>query len=97
MSSLAQLIRRTVQVCGAKTATRFNGRSHNWLEFQQRIARMAGGLRSLGLGEGDRAACLALNSDRYLEFYFGVAWSGAVFVPINIRLAPAEILYWLND
>lgn len=51
----------------------------------------------LGLGEGDRAACLALNSDRYLEFYFGVAWSGAVFVPINIRLAPAEILYWLNN
>jgi len=97
MSSLAQLIRRTVQVCGDKTATRFNDRSHSWRKFQQRISRMAGGLRSLGLGEGDRAACLALNSDRYLEFYFGVAWSGAVFVPINIRLAPAEILYWLND
>jgi len=97
MSSLAQLIRRTAQVCGDKTATRFNGRSHSWREFQQRISHMAGGLRSLGLGEGDRAACLALNSDRYLEFYFGVAWSGAVFVPINIRLAPAEILYWLND
>jgi long-chain acyl-CoA synthetase len=97
MASLPQVIHRTVQACGNKTATRFNGRSHTWLEFQDRISRLAGGLRSLGLDEGDRAACLALNSDRYLEFYFGVSWSGAVFVPIHSRLAPAEILYWLND
>ncbi len=97
MSSLPQLVRRTVQVCGNKTATRFNGRSQTWTGFQQRVARLAGGLHSLTINEGDRTAILALNSDRYLEFYFGVAWSGAVFVPINIRLAPAEILYWLND
>jgi long-chain acyl-CoA synthetase len=97
MSSLPQVIRRTVQVCGGVTATRFNGRARTWTEFQERISRLAGGLHSLGVKEGDRAACLALNSDRYMEFYFGVAWSGAVFVPINNRLAPAEILYWLND
>jgi len=104
MSSLPQVIRRTVQVCGSKTATRFNGRTRTWVEFQERISRLAGGLHSLGVKEGDRAACLALNSDRYMEFsdrymefYFGVSWSGAVFVPINHRLAPAEILYWLND
>jgi len=97
MSSLPQVIRRTVQVCGGKTATRCNGRVRSWVEFQERISRLAGGLHSLGVKEGDRAACLALNSDRYLEFYFGVAWSGAVFVPVNIRLASAEILYWLND
>jgi len=97
MSSFPQVIRRTVQVCGGKTATRCNGRVRSWAEFQERISRLAGGLHSLGVREGDRAACLALNSDRYLEFYFGVAWSGAVFVPVNIRLASAEILYWLND
>lgn len=97
MSSLAQVIRRTVQVRGRETATRFNGRTRSWVEFQQRIACLAGGLHGLGVQEGDRIACLALNSDRYMEFYFGVAWSGAVFVPINTRLAPAEVLYWLND
>ena len=72
MSSLAQVIRRTVQVCGSKTASRFNGRARSWTEFQERISRLAGGLHGLGLKEGDRAACLALNSDRYMEFYFGV-------------------------
>jgi len=97
MSSLAQVIRHTVQVSGHKMASRHNGREHTWTEFQDRIARLAGGLQKLGIGAGERAACLALNSDRYLEFYFGVAWSGAVFVPINTRLAPAEIVFWLND
>ena len=47
--------------------------------------------------EGERVAILALNSDRYYEYYFAVPWAGAVFVPINTRLAPAEIVYWLND
>ena len=48
-------------------------------------------------GEGDRAAILALNSDRYFEFFYATAWAGGVFVPINIRLAPPEIRHWLND
>ena len=97
MSSLAQIIRRNAQVSGTKTASRCNGRVQTWAEFQTRISRLAGGLHSLGAHEGERVACLALNSDRYLEFYFGVAWSGAVFVPINTRRSPAEILYWIND
>jgi len=42
-------------------------------------------------------AILALNSDRYLEYYYGVPWAGGVVVPVNIRLAPPEIVYTLND
>ena len=97
MSSLPQIIRHTVQLCGDRTATRFGARSQTWSDFQDRISRLAGGLHALGIEKGDRVAVLALNSDRYYEFYFGVAWSGAVFVPINTRLAPAEFVHWLND
>jgi len=97
MSSLPQIIRRTVQVRGDCNATRFGERSQTWREMQERIARLAAGLHSLGIGAGDRVAVLALNSDRYYEFYYGVSWAGAVFVPINTRLAPAEFIHWLND
>jgi long-chain acyl-CoA synthetase len=97
MSSLQQLIRSNVQRHGDRIATRFKGRERTWHAMQDRIARMAAGLHGLGVGEGDRVAVLALNSDRYLEFYFGVAWAGAVFVPVNNRLAPAEFVHWLND
>ena len=97
MSSLPQIIRHTVQLCGDRTATRFGRRSRSWRELQNRVARLATGLHSLGVDEGDRVAVLALNSDRYYEFYFGVSWAGAVFVPVNTRLAPPEFVHWLND
>ena len=97
MSSLAQLIRTNVQLHGDRAATRFQGRERSWRQVQDRVARLAAGLQGLGAGEGDRVAVLALNSDRYFEFYFGTSWAGAVFVPINNRLAPAEIVHWLND
>jgi long-chain acyl-CoA synthetase len=97
MSSLPQLIRTNVQRNGDGIATRFKGRDRTWHALQERVARLAAGLQSRGIGEGDRVAILALNSDRYLEFYFGVSWAGAVFVPVNNRLAPAEFVHWLND
>ncbi len=97
MSALPQVIRRTVQIRGDRNATRFAGRSRTWREFQDRIARLAGGLHGLGIEEGDRVAVLALNSDRYYEYYYGVSWAGAVFVPVNTRLAPAEFVHWFND
>lgn len=97
MSSLPQTICRNVQLHGDKTATRFLGRSQSWREFQDRISRLAGALQALGVEEGDRVAILALNSDRYYEYFFAASWAGAVFVPVNTRLAPAEFVHWLND
>jgi long-chain acyl-CoA synthetase len=97
MSSLPQLIRTNVQRNGDKIATRFKDRERTWHAVQDRVARLAAGLHSLDVGEGDRVAVLALNSDRYFEFYFGTSWAGAVFVPVNNRLAPAEFVHWLND
>jgi long-chain acyl-CoA synthetase len=86
-----------VQVRGKQVATLFAERERTWEEIGQRVARLGGALRGLGVGEGDRVAILSRNSDRYYEYYFAVPWAGAVFVPINTRLAPAEIAYWLND
>jgi acyl-CoA synthetase (AMP-forming)/AMP-acid ligase II len=62
-----------------------------------RVARLAGGLRSLGLDAGDRVAILARNSDRYLEFLSACAWSGLVAVPLNTRWTVAEHAFALED
>jgi len=94
---LTQALDRASQVNGRQIATRFNDRSRTWLEFRDRVARLATGLRGLGMKTGDRVAMLAQNSDRYLEWFFAVPWAGGVFVPINTRLAPPEVAYWLND
>ena len=67
------------------------------MSFASRTARLAGALTGLGLQPGARIGILALNSDRYLESFFGLPWGGFVFVPINTRLAPPEIVFWLAD
>ncbi|MDA1098076.1 MAG: long-chain-fatty-acid--CoA ligase [Proteobacteria bacterium] len=94
---LTQMVQRGAQTNGKRVVTDFAGRRHTWDRFADRVARLATGLDELDVKDGDRVAILALNSDRYLEFFFAVPWAGAVFVPINTRLAPPEIAYWLND
>ena len=94
---LTQAIKRAVQVNAGGLATLDSGRERTWAECGRRVAKLAGALRELGIRDGQRAAVLARNSDRYFEFFQAVAWSGGVFVPINTRLAPPEIAYWLND
>lgn len=97
MYSLSQMLNRSARVNGQGTATVFRDRTRTWSELRDRVARLAGALHGLGVGDNDRVAILALNSDRYYEFYFGVPWAGGVFVPVNTRLAPPEIVHWLND
>ena len=46
---IASTIRRNMQVNGAGTATIFGDRQHNWHQFGDRIASLAGGLAKLGL------------------------------------------------
>ncbi|MBW2723208.1 MAG: long-chain-fatty-acid--CoA ligase, partial [Deltaproteobacteria bacterium] len=94
---LSQVLRHAAVVNPNGVATQMDERCHTWLEMQDRVMRLAGAFRALGIERGDRIAMLALNSDRYYEHFFAVAWAGAVFVPINTRLAPPEIVYWLED
>lgn len=94
---ISQLLTRAVQTKRDQVATICAGRRHNYGEFLNRVQKFAGGLRNLGIGEGERVAILAHNSDRYLEFYYATPWAGGVFVPVNTRLAVPEFAYWLDD
>ena len=46
--------------------------------------------------KGDRVAFLGENSPEFLQVLFGAAQLGAVFVPVNTRLAPPEIAHILR-
>jgi acyl-CoA synthetase (AMP-forming)/AMP-acid ligase II len=78
-------------------ATVCEDRTVTWEGLRERTAKLAGAIRSLGIDEGDNVAILALNSDRYFEFYFGALWAGAVIVPMNTRWSATENAYSLND
>ena len=71
--------------------------SLTWSEFVRRIARLGGVLNQSGINRGDRFGILALNSWRQAEVIHAGQWIGATPVPINFRLAPAEIRTIIDD
>ena len=62
-----------------------------------RVARLSGALRSLGVGPSDRFAVMALNSHRFLELYHAAFLGGGVVNPLNLRLAAKELAFILGD
>jgi fatty-acyl-CoA synthase len=76
-------------VCGDQRFT--------YAQFADRAARLAGALRAEGTRSGDRVAFLSTNCHRLLEAYYGVLEADCVLLPLNVRLAPAELAYVLND
>lgn len=94
---LTQGLHRAIQATPDKIATIYADRTRTFAEQYDRVARLATGLRDLGIETGDRVAILALNSDRYSEYLLAVPWAGAVVNPLNIRWSPVELTYALND
>ena len=66
-------------------------------QLVERVARLAGALHALGLKPGDRVGMMALNSIRFLEYFYGTWWAGGVVNPVNIRWHPREVAYSLDD
>ena len=94
---LTQALHRAVQQHPDRIAVRFGDRQRTFRQLAERVARLAGALRALGMQAGDRVAMLSLNSDRYLEYQMAVPWGGGVLNPCNTRWSAAEILYSLDD
>jgi fatty-acyl-CoA synthase len=59
--------------------------------FVERCERLAAGLAAHGVQPGDRVAYLSFNAHQLLEGYFGVPLAGAIVMPLNVRLTPAEL------
>lgn len=94
---LTQGLKRAALIRGNEKATVCAGRTRTWREVEGRVARLASVLIEAGMGAGDRVAVLSLNSDRYLELFFGAPWGGGLIVPMNTRWALPEMTHALND
>ena len=95
---ITQSLRRALQINPNGIATIDGEQQQTWVEFAQRVAKLASGLKhSLPLSEGDRVAILSLNGAQYLETKYALAWAGLIAVPLNIRLAAEELVFLLND
>src|SRR5690242_10165994 len=70
---------------------------HTFGQVAERVNRLAGALRGLGVRPGDRVATLAWNHHRHLEAYFAVPAMGAVLHTLNVRFQARDLSYVIED
>ncbi len=91
-----EFMRRARRLYPNREAVVDGDRRMTYAEFFARCDRWSAALRQLGIGQGDRVAYIAPNTQSNLEGYYAVPQLGAVLVPINYRLTAADFSYILN-
>lgn len=98
MNDLSDWIDRHADFDPDKAALRYEGRTITYAQFNAMVRAHARALKhSYGIGRGDRVAYLGLNSPEFLALMFACARLGALFIPLNWRLAGPEHVYILRD
>ena len=68
-----------------------SGTTLTYAGLDERAGKAASLLASRGVGKGDRVAILTRNRIEFFEILFGCARLGAILVPLNWRMPPAEL------
>ncbi len=82
---------------GDKPALRFAGQTLSYAALDRASTRAAQGLIAAGVQPDDRVAYIGRNSDAYWQLLFAATKLGAAIIPVNWRLAVAEISAILDD
>ncbi|MEE2058812.1 AMP-binding protein [Rhodococcus artemisiae] len=88
---LTQPLHRAVQQQPHQPLTVSGTRERTAPQIAHNVARLAGALRELGVGPGDRVVIVAFNSDRYFEALMTTWWLGAVATLINRNWSAVEV------
>jgi fatty-acyl-CoA synthase len=78
-------------------AIRFGDESISWAALHDRVHRLAAAFAARGVRRGDRVVILMTNRPEFVEVTLAANAAGAMAVPVNFRLAPAEAAYILGD
>jgi long-chain acyl-CoA synthetase len=95
------LFNQRIAASGRKVAFRHKQdgtwRTLTWNEVDRAAREIAGGLRSLGLGLGDRVALLANTRWEWIAADVGILLAGGVTVPIYQSSMPDQVDYIVED
>jgi fatty-acyl-CoA synthase len=95
--NIAWWVQRWSELYPQKPALLFEGQQLSYAELHQRANQTSCWLQSIGIEKGDRVAVMLNNCPEFIELYLACSRLGAVFVPINFRLAVPEIDYTLKN
>lgn len=95
--NLGDVVRPVGGADRGKTAVIYEDQHYDYAHLDAQSNRFANLVIERGVEIGDRVAVLSKNNAAYLDLLFGCAKAGAIFVPLNWRLAPAEIAWIIAD
>ena len=95
--NIAWWVQRWSELHPDKTAIIYENCRISYLELHRRANRTSCWLQSVGIEKGDRVAAMLSNCPEFIEIYLACARLGAIFVPINFRLAGPELNYTLKN
>ena len=73
-------------------------RRYTYRELAVEVNRAANYLqREPGIGKGDRVVVLARNRSETIVLFFAASRLGAILVPLNFRMPPKELVYFVED
>ncbi|MEW1963585.1 o-succinylbenzoate--CoA ligase [Microbacterium sp. NPDC077644] len=78
-------------------AIRHGDKEYRYEELADRIDRLAVALAERSIVKGDRVVYVGNNHPDFLTAFFACGLVGAIFVPLNTRLAPGELEYMIAD
>jgi fatty-acyl-CoA synthase len=87
----ASAVARNARHFGDLVVIRYAGGDLTYARLDDKAARLASVLAEGGVGDGDRVAYLGLNSASFVVTMLAAFRLGAVFVPVNFRLADPEL------
>ena len=95
--NIAWWVQRWAELHPKKGAIIFKDERITYFELNERADRASCWLQSLGIEKGDRVAAMLNNCPEFIELFLACARLGAIFVPLNFRLAAAELDYLLKN
>lgn len=95
--SLSVMFERSVAEAGDHPATEFFGRRVSYRELGEQVARVAEGLRKLGVRPGDRVALILPNCPQHVVAFYAVLRLGAVVVEHNPLYTSRELRHQFED
>ncbi len=91
--NLSNLLAHHADRFGDRLALSTEHEELTYREYYERVQRTAGALRSLGVARSDVVGVLLYNRIEFLELLGACAHLGAIFMPLNWRLAGPELAY----
>jgi long-chain acyl-CoA synthetase len=97
--NLVHMLRAAVETAGAAEAVVETGGGPrlSYASLWDRAARVAGGLRALGIERGDRVAIRLGNGTDWVLAFLGTVLADAIVVPVNTRFTDEEADYVVTD